>query len=137
MTNHPGYGEQPRDPAGQPSYGPGYWQPSYGPGYGQPGYGQPPSHGKALAAMITGIVSLVLACGYGVGLLGSPIALWLGAKALKEIDASHGQLGGRGMAQAGFILGIIGTVLLVLMVVALAALIVFATNRRGGTGNFL
>lgn len=102
-----------------------------------PGYGQPPTHGRALAAMVTGIVSLLLACGYGVGLLGSPVALWLGAKAMKEIDASNGQLGGRGMAQAGFILGIIGTVLLVLALVAVAVLIVYVTNHQGRTGNFL
>jgi hypothetical protein len=87
----PGYGQpQYGQPGyGQPQYGqPGYGQPQYGqPGYGQPGYGPspygqaPPTHGKALAAMVIGIVSLVLACGYGVGLLGSPVAWWLGAQA--------------------------------------------------------
>ena len=42
---------------------------------------------------------------------------------MNRIDASQGQLGGRGMAQAGMILGIIGTVLLVLAIVA--AVVVF------------
>ena len=32
---------------------------------------------------------------------------------MNEIDASGGQLGGRGQAQAGYVLGIIGTVLLI------------------------
>ncbi len=73
--------------------------------------------------MITGIVSLVLACGYGVGLLASPVAWYLGKSSMNRIDASQGQLGGRGMAQAGMILGIIGTVLLVLAIVA--AVVVF------------
>lgn len=136
----PSYG----DPAGPPPEPPpGYWQqqaqsPGYGPhgAYGgqqppqpqygqQPPYGQPyppysvapPNHGGALASMIVGIVSLVLACGYGIGLLGAPVAWYLGSKALTEIDASQGRLGGRGMAQAGKVMGIIGTVLLGLLLV--------------------
>lgn len=83
--------------------------------------------------MIVGIVSLVLACGYGIGLLGSPVAWFLGAKAKREIDASGGRLGGRGMAQSGFIMGIIGTVLLVLTIIAVAAIIVFAVNSESTT----
>jgi hypothetical protein len=122
-TEPPGsYGDQ------QPTYGePQYGQPTDGqPQYGQqPPYGQPyptypvtpPNHGGALASMIVGIVSLVLACGYGVGLLASPVAWYLGSRSLREIDASQGRLGGRGMAQAGKIMGIIGTVLLGLLVV--------------------
>jgi hypothetical protein len=73
--------------------------------------------------MITGIVSLVLACGYGVGLLASPVAWYLGKSSMNRIDASQGQLGGRGMAQAGMILGIIGTALLVLGIIL--AVVVF------------
>ena len=45
----------------------------------------------------------------------------MGKRALREIDASNGGLGGRGVAQGGRILGIIGTVLLV-VVGGLAAL---------------
>src|SRR5690349_12009349 len=37
--------------------------------------------------------------------------------AVKELDASMGRLGGRGQAQAGRILGIIGTVLLILSII--------------------
>ncbi len=36
----------------------------------------------------------------------------MGKKTLDEIDASQGQVGGRGAAQAGYVLGIVGTVLL-------------------------
>jgi hypothetical protein len=147
---HPGYGQpgygQPQygqPQYGQPQYGqPQYGQPPYGqPGSGQPGYWQPPyappTHGWALAAMVTGIVSLVLACGWGVGLLGSPVAWWLGATAMKEIDASNGRLGGRGMALAGLILGIVGTVLLVLAIVALVLLVVYAVNDSSGSDTLL
>ena len=123
------YGQQ----YGQPGYGQsGYGQPGYGQPYGQPGYGYPaappPTDGRATAAMVVGIVSLVLACGYGVGLLGSPVAWYLGKSSMNRIDASGGALGGRGMAQAGFILGIIGTVLLVLLVIGIVALVAIGTS---------
>ena len=51
-------------------------------------------------------------------LIVSPVAWVLGAKAVREIDASPGRYGGRDRAQAGKIMGIIGTVLLVLGVLA-------------------
>ena len=80
------------------------------PGYGQPpGYGgQPPgTNKKAIWALVLGILGL-LCC----GILGIP-ALILGKQAQKEIDTSGGMQTGRGMATAGFILGIIACVLLV------------------------
>lgn len=148
MTNRPGDPYQPEDPYrvppaqapyGQPQPGQGqYGQPPY-PQYGQPAYdgypaAPPPNHGGALASMVVGIASLVLGCLAGIGLLGSPVAWWLGAKAKREIDASQGRLGGRGMAQAGFILGIIGTVLLVLAVVAVIAVVAIATTQGSTSG---
>jgi hypothetical protein len=74
--------------------------------------------------MILGIISLVLCFGYGLGLLGSPVAWWLGAKSLKEIDAAPGQYSGRGFAQTGQILGIVGTVLLGLFLLAVLVILV-------------
>jgi hypothetical protein len=62
-------------------------------------------------ALILGIVGLFVS-------VVAPFALVIGRRALKEIDASGGALGGRGRAQVGFILGIIGTVILVVAVVA-------------------
>ena len=80
--------------------------------------------------MVIGIVSMVLMCAYGIGLLGSPVALVLGRVSMNRIDRSQGQLGGRGMAQAGFIMGIIGTVLLVLAIILLV--VVIAIGVSGG-----
>jgi Domain of unknown function (DUF4190) len=130
----PSYGQQ---PYGQPQLGQQpYGQPQYGP---QPGYGYPPvappNDGGATAALVVGIVSLVLACGYGVGLLGSPVAWYLGKSSMNRIDASGGGLGGRGMAQAGFVLGIIGTVLLVLAVVGLVLLVVVGMGLVASSGS--
>ena len=57
---------------------------------------------------------------------GLTVRVGLGHHALKEIRASHGRLGGEGSAKAGMVMGIVGTVLLVLGVVVLIV------ARRGG-----
>jgi len=152
----PGYGQQPKQPGywqqqapqGPPVYGqpgqpgqPGqFGQPPYPPqGYGQPpyppqGYGQvqyAPDHPKATTAMVLGILSLVIC-----GLIG-PFAWSMGRRTVREIDASNGQLGGRGQAQAGFICGIISTVLLGLglIVVVLIVVIGIASSSSFTTTN--
>ncbi|HYO38129.1 MAG TPA: DUF4190 domain-containing protein [Nocardioidaceae bacterium] len=146
------YGRPPGQPPEQP-YGqqPGYGQPGYGdqPGSGQYGqyggqqygqygaqqyggqYGQPPygqgypqqDHPRATTSLVLGIVGIVL-CG-----LAAPFAWRMGKKAVDEIDASHGQLGGRGSAKAGYILGLIGTILL-----GLALLVIVAAVGLGIAG---
>ena len=137
------YGPQhPQQPYGQQPYGQPpqsqqpYGQPAYGqPGYGQPPYGRPPmayapDHPKATTSLVLGILGMVV-CG-----LIAPFAWRIGKRTLDEIDGSHGQLGGRGTAQAGYVLGIIGTVVLLLgllaglllMVLAIAPAIVSSTN---------
>ena len=94
-------------------------------GYPPPGYPtQAPDQPQAVTAMVLGILGLVC-CG-----VASPFALWLGRKSMKEIDASGGWLGGRGQAQAGFILGIIGTVLWVLGVLFYVVLAGLAVSRQ-------
>jgi hypothetical protein len=74
----------------------------------------------------TGIVALVLGiAAFATGiLLLSPFAWWLGKKAMNEIDAAPGTYGNRGMALAGYVMGIIGSVLLALFILGLIALIV-------------
>ncbi len=86
--------------------------------------------------MVIGIVALVLSCAYGFGLLGAPVALVMGRISMKRIDASNGQLGGRGMAQAGFIMGIVGTVLLVLAILAVVALVIAGLNGAFDSNDF-
>jgi hypothetical protein len=66
----------------------------------------PQDHPQATLSMILGIVAVVVCQIVG------PFAWVIGKRAMNEIDASGGTLGGRGQAQAGFILGIIATVLL-------------------------
>jgi hypothetical protein len=82
--------------------------PGYGgaPAYGQqPPYGPPKNNGKALWALILGIIGLVC-CGIFTGVP----AIILGKMGQNEVDASNGTQKGRGMATAGFVLGIIAVV---------------------------
>ena len=105
----------------QPQYGhPSYGQPSDGqqPPYAQYNYGhyvpEPPATSKATLALVLGIVGLTLCPG------AASIPAWIiGHEAVKEIDASNGQLGGRSMAMAGKVTGIVGTALAALGVLAL------------------
>lgn len=118
--NQYGQGQPGQGQYGQGQYGqgqPGYGQPGYGqPGYGQPGYGaygaQPvQDHPQATTILVLGVLSLI--CCQILG----PVAWIMGKKAVAEIDATPGRYAGRDKANIGKILGIIGTVLLVLSIV--------------------
>ena len=77
--------------------------------YPPPPGGYPPmpqDHPRAMTSLVLGILGIVC-CG-----LVAPVALVMGRNAVREIDASGGRIGGRSTAQVGYILGIIGTVLL-------------------------
>ena len=78
-----------------------------------------PSSGKATTSLVLGICSLVF-CGF---LLGIP-AMIIGRQAKREIEASQGRLGGEGLATAGFITGLIGTIWSVLAAILLVILLV-------------
>jgi hypothetical protein len=119
----PGYGQAPPG-YGQQAYGqPAYGQPTYGlPGYGYPA--QPHTNGKAMSSMITGIISLLF-CYFGV--FAGPVAIVLAVQGKKAIQESNGTQKGEGMATAGLVTGIIGTVLWL----ALDALMI-VTSFAGG-----
>ena len=91
--------------------------PGYVPQYQPPVMNEPGgSKGMAIAAMVLGIVSVVLSCCYGVGIIAAIIGLILGIIGLKNNTA------GRGMALAGVILSgvaILITLLWVLIFVGL------------------
>jgi hypothetical protein len=120
----PPYGQQ-QPPEGFASYPPPYAPPVQG-GYGQ----QPENHPNATTALVLGIVG-VICCS-----LTAPFAWVMGKKAMDEIDASGGRLGGRGNAQAGYVLGILGTILMVLGIVFIAIAVAvggFAFTFNAGT----
>lgn len=97
-----------------------YSDPPPPPQYGapQPPYGAPaPNHPRATWVLVLGILSIPC-CGLFTGIP----AIIMGRSALSEIDAAPGQYGGRGLVNAGYICGIIGTVLSVLGILANIAL---------------
>jgi hypothetical protein len=110
----PPYGQQ--YPTQQP-----FSQPNQGqqPFPGQPApFGLRPKHPQAMVALVFGILGVALCQLFG------PVAWVTGNKVVKEIDANPQAYDGRGEANAGRILGIIGTVILVLGFVAILGLLV-------------
>ncbi len=105
-------------PYGQPPYG----QPPYGPPqspYGGPGWGQTRENAPgAVPALILGILGVTLCA------VAAPFAWVIGRSAQQTADAEPDRYSGRDMATAGKILGIIGTCLLALGVLALIVLVV-------------
>jgi hypothetical protein len=81
----------------------------------------------ATAALVLGILSIVICplCG--------PFAWSLGRRGEQAADASGGSLGGRGLATAGKILGMIGTFFLVALIVFLVLSI--AVGGGGSDGS--
>jgi hypothetical protein len=114
-------GDQPwQQPAGEQQSGArhGDWHQAPD-GSWQRGGGAPQASGKSTAALVLGILGLVLC-----PLICSVLALVFGYQARREIDASGGRLTGRGNATAGVVLGWVGVVIvglfLVLIVIGLA-----------------
>ena len=94
-----------------------------------------PSNGQAVAALVLGICGLVFLV-MAIGLL-APLSLpcsilaWVfGVKGRRLAD--RGLAGQRGLAQAGFVMGVVGTVLGVLALIAWA--VVIATMPEFGEG---
>lgn len=91
--------------------------------YGAYGYA-PPNHPQAVTALVLSIVGLVICPPVGIG------GLVLGARARREIDANPGQYGGRGIATAGWVLGIVGVALMAFYLIFF--LIGIAASAGGG-----
>ncbi len=136
----PSYPAAPPPPAQTPpppAYGA---QPPVG-GYGmtpQPGYpaAQPPVHPDANTALITGIVALAGTFVCFLPIFASPFAWYLGTKALRNVRASNGQYRGESEARIGQVLGIIGTVLLILAILGFVFFFVLAIIASSGSGAY-
>jgi hypothetical protein len=87
------------------------------------GVAAPPTDSQATVSLVLGILS-VFCCGIVLG----PVALFMGNASRRRIDASGGAVGGYGLATAGMVLGIIGTVLWVLGIVGTVLRLVLAPN---------
>ena len=97
---------------------------SYPPPTGPPyGYSPPlvvPTSGKATASLVMGIASLIL-CGLFLG-IPAMIVSW---QAKREIKQSNGSIGGAGLATAGFITGLLGTLWSLLLAVLIGGLLIY------------
>jgi hypothetical protein len=83
---------------------------------GPAAYGPARNDNGAIASLVCGIVGI--ACIPLVGI----VALVLGLRARNRIDSSMGELGGRGMATAGIVLGVLAIVeIVIVLIVAIAA----------------
>ena len=123
--------QTPDDPSQDPTQ-PAPTPPDYWAAQGQPPPYAPqapiqyaPDHPKATTSLVLGILGLVV-CG-----VIAPFAWVMGKRTVSEIDASGGRLGGRGAAQAGYVLGIIGTVLLGLGVLVLVVYLIVMVAVMG------
>jgi hypothetical protein len=106
---------------------------SVGPWHPPPSYPPPrvkasgSTDGRAIASLITAIAGIVLGLPMGIpGMVLGTIAYFLGKSSVSRIDGSQGALGGRGVAAAGWGLGVVAmaigsAVTLVWIVVVLVA----------------
>jgi hypothetical protein len=114
----PDYGQYP-----QQNWSPqGYAPPGHPLSYGSaPGYGQPPkTEGMAIGALVCGILGTLCGVIGCFGLLIGPVGIVLGVVARRRIRESGGMTKGEGLALAGLVLGIIGTVASVGWLIAFA-----------------
>jgi uncharacterized membrane protein YjgN (DUF898 family) len=80
----------------------------------------PRDHPQTTTVLVLGILALVLCQVLG------PFAWVMGNKALREIDASQGQLGGRETVNVGRILGMVATGLMVVALIGVLVLILLS-----------
>jgi len=79
-----------------------------------PSYPPPPqqrtgrTEARAIWSLLTAIIGLAFGLVIGFpGLVLGPIAYFLGKSAISRIDGSNGELGGRGTAVAGWVMGVV------------------------------
>lgn len=132
--------EQMPPPPPPPPGGPTPPPPPGGYGYGAPQYGQfgPSEHPRASTIFILGIVSLVLGilgffCCFLFGLLGIAPLVMAGS-AMREIEASGGQLTGADKVKNGKIMGIIAIGLAVLGLILNVVVFGFAFSDAFNSG---
>jgi hypothetical protein len=143
-------GTDPEEPATPPPPPPPSWEtyqqpttPSYPQApYGQAPYGQQPygganspygpvltPHPEANSALIMGIVALAGTFVCGILCVLGPFAWAKGAKVRRAIDDEPQRWSGRGEATAGYVMGIITTILMILgLLVIIGAIVLIAAS---------
>lgn len=95
-----------------------------------PGTTPPPPGAATGDRTNAGLALAISILGFLLCQLLSPVGMTMGRNELTRIDSGLGDPGARGLAQAAYIIGIIGTVILVIAVLALIVFftVVFAAN---------
>lgn len=135
---YPGQGPQGESypPQGGSSYPPqgGGYGGQYPPqgGYPQPGFTPPPpKHPQATTVLVLGIIGVVgtlMCCVPGIV---APFAWSMGSKAQKELEQDPNRYSGSGEINTGKILGIVGSVLLILTLLLVVVYFVFIVAILG------
>lgn len=94
---------------------------------GSPPAAEPPEHPQATTILILGVLGL------GGLWLTSPIAWYMGTKALAEIDAAPERYSKREFVNIGRILGMAGTILLIVGLVVTAVYLLFVFTVLGAS----
>ncbi|MEW9699243.1 DUF4190 domain-containing protein [Paenibacillus sp. SI8] len=89
----------------------------------QPSTFTPPTNGKSIAAMVLGILSIIIPY---IGFILGIIAIVFSRIAAKEIKQRGEQ--GKGYATTGLVCGIVGTALYAIIIVVLVIIFAFAVN---------
>jgi hypothetical protein len=97
----------PRPPIPEPTIAAYHPPPAHPP----PGIGRAlPVDGRAITSLVASLIGILLALPFGIpGLALGPLGYFFGRSAISRIDTTPGTSGGRGMAVAGSILGIVAT----------------------------
>jgi hypothetical protein len=97
---------QPQYQQGQPQY------PQYQQGQPQYGYAQRRTNGMSVASLVLGIVGLLL---FGFFMIPNILAIIFGFVGISQINrAPQGALGGKGLAIAGIVMGLLGVLFFIL-----------------------
>jgi hypothetical protein len=114
-------------------------QPGYPQAPGVPGFPAYvlPDHPKSTTALVLGLVAILGGFTCLVPIFVAPFAWVVGAQARKEIRQAPYQWGGEGRATGGMVLGIIGTAMIAIGLIAIFLIIVVIalSNSGGGSGS--
>jgi hypothetical protein len=106
------------------------------PAYPPPAVGRSsPTDGRAITSLIASILGILLGLPFGLpGLALGPLAYFLGRSAVARIDAEAGRSGGRGLAVAGSVLGVVATAIGAVVSLAWLVLLLVAISTQPTLG---
>lgn len=115
-THHGPSGQNPYDPRPYVAYAPG-----------QVPYGPPPDHPEATKVLILGVL------GFALCQVLSPFAWVTGSRVRREIAASGGRVGGDQIVTIGWVLGIAGSIIAIVGLLALVGYVVVIALAVGSS----